>query len=559
MKSARYTGNDSKHKRSSPVSIPKPSKSHYEWHELERMLMISFCPSSWQGQEYDDLSTPLSQIDPAQFDAEQWCRAALLWGAKEILLVAKHTGGFCLWQTDTSDYGIKETPFRGGKGDIVDDVYRACKRHGIKFGLYLSPADLYYDAYNGGGGKTRDPAKQEAYVRIYRGQLTELLERYPDTCEIWFDGGIIIPVRDILEKHAPHAMIFQGKERSTIRWAGNEAGEIPYPTWDTLRKGALETGLSTGANSDSTGDAWAPVEADVPLYNHFWFWSKKNESARRSLTDLMRIYYKSAGRGAVLMLNATPDTRGRIPEDDMAAYRAFGEELKRRFNKPLAAVDGTGNEFVLDLGAEKEVNHVILMEHYENGEKVRRFSVSAYSNGEWIPVVPQGSMIGRKQIFPFQTVKAAALKLLISESQGTPEIRAFEAYNVTDVDIEALSKALHETKDLYDCLIHARVETTGEAGVWTEYELDLSPCVLEAGQFTVSFTLPQDWKFEIGDPALVLEGIETEGMVEELKPGTYRITRSAAVDGKIGKSTALKFRYRMEKKVSDIPVTIQKL
>jgi alpha-L-fucosidase len=540
------------------MDLPKPTKDQFEWHEIEKKLMIHFCPASWQGREYDDLSTPLPEINPSKFDAEQWIQAALAWGAGEILLVAKHTGGFCLWQTSTTSYGLKETPFQNGKGDIVDDVYKACKRHGLQFGIYLSPADKVYDAYNGGGGRTTDPAKQETYNSVYRRQLTELLEKYPDTCEIWFDGGIIIPIEDILKKYAPGAMIFQGKERSTIRWAGNEAGEIPYPTWDTLKKAELETGVSTGANSCADGEVWAPVEADVPLYNHCWFWSEKNESKRRTVDELMRIYYKSVGRGAVLMLNATPDTTGRIPEGDMKRYGEFGQELERRFSRPLAKTSGTGKELILELDGDREVNHVFLMEDYREGERVRAFTVSALVNDKWVTIIKNGSMIGRKQIFPFETVKASKLKLEISESRGTPLIRSFEAGNVTGIDLKALCAAMQENRELLDVLTHVTMETGGPAGVWTEYTLDISHCVLEAGQYQVKFNPPRDGTFEVRDAVLVLEGIETDGLVEDLGNGTYRITRSAAVDSAYGKSTALRFHYKRDKPGDHISADVKK-
>jgi alpha-L-fucosidase len=541
------------------MTLPTPSKNQYEWHEIEKKLMIHFGPAAWQGREYDDLSTPLSRIDPSGFDGEQWAQAALSWGAGEIVLVAKHTGGFCLWQTDTSSYGLKETPFRNGKGDIVDDVYKACTQHGLKFGIYLSPADRFYDAYNGGGGKTSDPAKQEAYNTVYRNQLTELLTRYPDTCEIWFDGGIVIPVRDILTRYAPNAVIFQGKELSSIRWAGNEDGEIPYPTWDTLKKIELETGVSTGANSSVTGDAWAPVEADVTLYNHNWFWAEKNEAKRRSVEELVQIYYKSVGRGAVLLLNATPNTAGRIPEGDMKRYGEFGRELERRFSKPLALTSGEGRELTLELGGVKEINHVILMEDYSQGERVRAFSVSALVDKQWTPVIRNGSMIGRKQIIPFETLLASALRLDIGESEGTPRIRSFEAYKVTNIDMKALCAAMTESGELYNLLVHAWVEATAPAGIWTEYTLDISHCVLEAGQYRVTIKQPEEGKFETKDAVLVLEGIETAGFVEELGQGDYRVTRTAAVDGDYGKSTALRFRYRRDKAGNSVAVDVMKI
>jgi len=87
------------------------------------------------------------------------------------------------------------------------------------------------------------------------------------------------------------------------------------------------------------------LEADAPLYNHNWFWSPGNETKRRSIDELMDIYYKSAGYGSVLLLNSTPDTTGVIPAGDVKTYADFGKEITRRFSKPVAAIkERTGQE-----------------------------------------------------------------------------------------------------------------------------------------------------------------------------------------------------------------------
>jgi hypothetical protein len=109
--------------------------------------------------------------------------------------VAKHTGGFCWWQTDTSKYSIKNTPWRGGKGDVVAELARSCCKGGLKLAIYVYPGDDNWGAYIG-GGKTRDPKKQEAYNKVYRRQLTEVLTRYGPISELkgkihgakWADG-----------------------------------------------------------------------------------------------------------------------------------------------------------------------------------------------------------------------------------------------------------------------------------------------------------------------------------------------------------------------------------
>ncbi|MCX6635617.1 MAG: alpha-L-fucosidase, partial [Acidobacteria bacterium] len=150
-----------------------PTPEQIAWHQMEIEMFVCLDPCTWQGREYDDHSTPLSKINPAQLDTEQWCEAAESFGAKQILFVAKHTGGFCWWQTQTTDYSVRSTPWRGGQGDVVKDLAESCRKRGMKLGVYLSPQDAKLKA--GTGGRCADAAAQDAYTKIYRQQLTELL------------------------------------------------------------------------------------------------------------------------------------------------------------------------------------------------------------------------------------------------------------------------------------------------------------------------------------------------------------------------------------------------
>ncbi len=498
--------------------LAKPTKTQIEWHECERIAFVHYDPATWQGNEYDDGSTPFGDINPTKLDTDQWCKAALSWGAKQLIFVAKHAGGFCWWQTQASDYGIKQTPYKGGKGDVLDEIYQSCKKHGLRFGVYISPADAHCGAYNGGGGKTTDPSQQQQYNDIYRAQLVEIFSRYPDIAEVWFDGGIVVPIADILEKYLPNTIVFQGKQFSNIRWCGNEAGVIPYPAWNTLSKAALETGLSTMAQDNPDGDAWAGLEVDTPLYDHNWFWNKENESKRKSLDKLIEIYYKSAGRGSVLLLNSTPTTEGIIPEGDMQAYAAFGKELSRRFDNPIAATKGTGIAIELQLNSNR-INHIILREEYAEGHRVREFHIDALCSGEWRKIY-DGTAVGVKHIIVFDEITADALRLTVTKYADTPLIRDFSAYCVDGVDIPALIQSLKQSEGIYDCMKQqcATIAGSGKATI------DLSPYIKQAGQYRLTF----EGNVSVQNPMLILEGVPTEDMVSHYGGNTYIVTRTAA-------------------------------
>jgi len=407
-----------------------PTPAQIAWHEMEIEMFLCLDPCTWQGREYDDHSTPLGDINPAQLDTGQWCEVAQSFGAKQILFVAKHTGGFCWWQTDTSDYSIKNTPYKNGKGDVLAELAQSCRNHGLKLGVYIYPGDDQWGAGIGSGGRTSDPDKQEAYAEVLRRQWKEALTRYGAVSELWFDGSCVIDVGDVLEAHASDAMVFQGPH-ATLRWPGNEKGIAPYPTWQTVSREDAATGVSTGRHSDPDGDTWLPMEMDTTLLDHKWFWAPGTDHMIKSLDTLMDIYYKSVGQGCVLLLNATPDTTGRIPETHVQRYREFGNAIRRIYENKQGEVSGTGRDVELSFGQPALVNHIVTMEDIRHGHIVRAYEVDGLVDGEWRKLV-DGTSIGYKRIDVIATVRVEGLRLRVTKAVGEPVIRSFAAYEVSE-------------------------------------------------------------------------------------------------------------------------------
>lgn len=405
-----------------PPAVPTPGQ--VAWHDAEIGMFIHFAPNTWQDSEYDRRDTPLGQIDPDKLDTDQWVRVAESMGAKYIVFVAKHVGGFCMWQTDTTDYSIKNTAWRGGKGDVLADLSASCKKRGMKLGVYLSPRDDTFGAET--SGKCATAETQAKYDALYRQQLTEVLSRYGDMFEVWFDGSNVIEVGDILKAHAPSAMIFQGTY-ATIRWVGNEDGLAPYPAWNCTTKEAAARG-ATAADSTPFGDVWLPSECDVSLRRD-WFWNSKNEGTIKSLDQLMDIYYRSVGRGAVLLLNVTPDRTGLVPEADVRRAAEFGAEIRRRFESAPASTSGAGDTLELGLTALRPVDHVMLMEDIAQGERVLEYVVEAQVGGAWKEIV-KGTAIGHKKIDRFEPVESGRWRFRCLKSNGPVTINKFAVYSV---------------------------------------------------------------------------------------------------------------------------------
>ena len=522
------------------VELPVPSEIQYKWHEQERIMFLCLDPCTWQGREYDNHSTPLNKINPKSLDTDQWCETAQLWGAKEILFVAKHTGGFCWWQTETTNYGIKDTPYKNGKGDVLKELAESCKKYGLNLGIYVYPGDETWGAGIGSGGQTKDPSKQEAYNKVFRQQLTETLTKYGDIMEVWFDGSCKIEISDILNKYAANSVILQGP-KANLRWPGTETGKLFYPVWNTLAKEDLNTGVATQVHDDPNGNVWAPLESDTPLYDHNWFWAPGNEQKRKSIDQLMEVYYKSVGYGGVLLLNSTPDTTGLIPEGDVLHYKAFGQEIDRRLKKPVASInDEKGEIVILDISGGKKINHVVTMENYRLGHRIREYIIEGFIDGNWKELC-RGQSVGRKKIDYFDEVEVSKIRLNISKSMNEPVIRKLSAYFVEGF-VAPPKKGVSpwsewESIDTFNTKENAIIE------------VDLTGKIKMPGQFIVRVEPENvDVKIKISDVELIYDGRVVLENFTSVKGKEININRTAQVTDE--SKISLRFKLKSKTKYS---------
>ena len=480
-----------------PRAIPTPDQ--LAWQDLEIGMFLHFAPNTFQNKEKDDLSTPLSSIDP-DIDTDNWAQCAVNLGAKYVVMVAKHAGGFCMWQTETTTYSIGHTAWEHGHGDVMRNLEASCRKYGLRMGVYLSPRDENFGA--GTGGVCKDPAKQDAYNAMYREQLTEVLSRYGRMVEVWFDGSLVVPVSDILDTYAPDSVIFQGP-CATIRWVGNEDGFAPYPLWDAESVAEARSGVSTAIDSDPDGGAWVPVECDVSIRRPYWFWSTTNVKNLLTFDQLLSVYYRSVGRGAQLLLNVPPNRNGHIADEDFARVKEFGAELGRRFGRSAGETAGTGNRLELNLAKAGRVDHVILEEDCRFGQRVRAFRLEARAKDGWTALYT-GSSIGHKRIVPVGPITCPALRLVVTETQGGPHIRRFAAFDTgaaPPVDWDAT----------------AEFWAPDTAGSWDHYQfkVDLTKSITAATQYRVRFIPTGGRVTGISQAQLLLNGAPEPDLVRK--------------------------------------------
>ena len=471
--------------------LARPSANQYAWHEQERTFFVCIGVATWEGTEYDaDGKTNLAVINPEKFDADAICKAAKSWGARQILLVCKHVGGFCLWPTATTDYHIGNTPWLGGKGNLVGKVAEACRRNGLKMGVYLYPDDTRFAGGIGRGGRTDDPARQAEWSQLYIRQWEEVLTLCGAELvnEIWLDGGCVIDIDPTIRRLAPNAVLFGGRQRECIRWVGNEKGIAPDANWNSISKKDMTLGDAAAQASHPDGEVWAPVECDTTLYDHNWFWNAGNEAKRKSLDHLLRIYVKSAGNGSLLLLNATPNTSGAIPAGDVSRYAEFGAAIERNFGHPLGKTPAMviGTEAACTVAAPGEINCADVWEDYRLGHRIRQFVVEGLVGDQWTPLA-EGTAVGRRKLVFFPATQVAQARVRVTNSVGTPVIRLLQVHRVDDTlsaqhapslsrGATATASSIHSAPYAAAMLVDGNPETRwgttdGDPQPWVELDL----------------------------------------------------------------------------------------
>jgi alpha-L-fucosidase len=415
-------------------ALPRPTAAQAQWQDYEIGIFyhydINCCmPREWGHRSYDNFPKP-EIFNPTNFNIEQWMEVPKALNAKYAVLTATHGTGFMLWQSDAYPFGVRQSPWNNGKGDIVREYVDACRKHGVAPGMYCHMrVNGWWQVDHPGfvnRGKGGDDALQARYAAAKNKQMEELWGNYGPLAEIWIDGGPPDPkagydVMSHLRRLQPKAMVADERH---FRWIGGEQGKTGYPCWSTGTN-------PFDANSGSPdGKDWCPAEADVDLIRGAWNWYQGSDAAMYRLDELMEIYYGSVGNNCNLLINAAPDRNGLIPEAQLKRFREFGAEIQRRLGKSLAETTGEGKMLELPLGKAQAIDHLMLMEKITEGERVREYVVQGKVGEAW-QKIGRGTCIGHKRIERIKPVEVAAVRLRIIKSVGTPLIRKLAVYDTT--------------------------------------------------------------------------------------------------------------------------------
>ncbi|MCH5324041.1 MAG: alpha-L-fucosidase [Eubacterium sp.] len=459
-----------------------PDKRQVEFQQLEFYSFVHFTVNTFTDREWGDGTESPSIFDPAKLDPEQWVTAIKSAGMRGLILTCKHHDGFCLWPSKHTAHTVASSPYKSGKGDIVKETADACKKHGIKFGVYLSPWDRNCPLY--GQGK--------AYDDYFVAQLTELLTEYGEVFSVWFDGACgegPNGKKQYYDWERYYAVIRELQPNACIsvcgpdvRWCGNEAGYTRAAEWSVVPERARDSEKIAEKSQQSDDEEfrqrkvdardsdlgsrtlleneekliWYPAEVNTSI-RPGWFWHESENDKVRPLDELINIYNNSVGGNATFLLNIPPTNEGVFHENDVKRLNEIGEYLSAAFRTNLTdtailtadscdtahTVDGVlsddyGTYYRAETGKNTtsitavwdspvNVGNIVIKENILCSQRVETFTVEARVDGEYKEIY-KGTVIGYKRIVPLTDINTDSIRINITDSRTEPTVAFLGIY-----------------------------------------------------------------------------------------------------------------------------------
>ena len=464
------------------TKLLSPDPNIRQWEQMKYGMFIHFNMNTFARAEYDDGKMAAQSFNPVKLDVDQWIRTAKDAGMKYAVLTAKHTGGFCLWDSKVSwkgkeyEYDIASAGYRK---DIVAQFLASCRKFDIKPALYY----CLWDDHNQ-PGSTKDE-----YFRLVKDQITELATKYKGLVEIWIDIPSILEQKQraelyqIVKRHQPDCLVTCNNGFTD----GSDMANFPAD----ITNGERTLPPLKGHNPFREVDGkrfYIPMEVCQTI-NQNWFWMEGDLT--KSVQTLYHWYKETTGRGANLLLDVPPDLSGRIPQNlvdrllDLKKVIDHPDELPplqtltgyqpvkastmsgdRVEYLPEYAVDEDPNTrwlaqendslptLTVDLGGFKRFNTVALLEPYN--PHIQAFELQYLQGDQWKTIL-MGTGIGTKFTKQFPAVESRMVRLVVKRFKtgenrfnvlsfpGKPSplegvtISEFQVYNTSEDNTEYMN------------------------------------------------------------------------------------------------------------------------
>ena len=364
------------------LAAVRPSERQLAWQQLEFYAFVHFGMNTMTGREWGLGHEDPALFDPSGLDVDGWMSAIASAGMTGVILTAKHHDGFCLWPSRATKHTVEASPWRSGRGDLVREVAEAAGRHGLRFGIYVSPWDRTEVTYGTG----------VAYDDFFVEQLTELLSHYGPVFSVWFDGANGEGAdgrRQVYDWDRYYRTIRALQPDAVIsvcgpdvRWCGNEAGHTRTDEWSVVpaalrdveriaeksqheddgtftrlfRSDEDDLGSRAALNGSLDDLVWYPAEVNTSI-RPGWFHHPEEDDQVRSDQELMEIWYSSVGGNACFLLNVPPNAAGRVSEPDIRVLEQLGRRISDYSARRVdAAVTVSSGDVPTLLGSAGEVS-----------------------------------------------------------------------------------------------------------------------------------------------------------------------------------------------------------
>lgn len=384
-----------------------PTKDQLDFLDLELGVFMHYGIRTFNEEHRDWDMKPMSaeSFNPSEQDCESWIKQLKDAGVKYTVLTAKHHDGFAIWPSAQTEFCVRNSPYKDGKGDVIREYVDACRKFGMKCGIYYSCAQFDTEQRTG-----------TDYDDFVVAQITELLTNYGKIDYIWFDScgsdkhkfdedRIAGTIRSL----QPDILVF-GPWGRDVRWIGNEWGAAP-----------LE-------NSNNVSDGFLPGECDCCTvrnqWENFWFFNETHKDCVRTPEEMLGMYYHTIGKGSNLLINIGPDRRGLLTESNVKLLAGMVKEMNRRLNDcrvPSSELKSDGEKYVAVLDKFSLIDHIILEENMTDGQHIESFEIFVSETmGEDSAVsVYKGCSVGHRMICTFPTIRAQ--KIIIKVNGGGKE------------------------------------------------------------------------------------------------------------------------------------------
>lgn len=425
--------------------------------------------------EYEEY---VKQFNPRDFNADEWVQIAKNAGMKYIVITSKHHDGFCLWDSDVTEYDIIDfAPF---KRDILKELSGACEKEGIRLCFYHSIMDWHHPDATG----ENFPKYREEYLKP---QVKELITGYGDIGVMWFDGEWIEEwteeqgkdLYNFIRNIKPGTIINNrvGKGRMGMQGMNRDqsyAGDFGTPEQEIL---------STASTFD-----W---ESCMTMNNTWGF--KKNDHDWKSTQVLVHNLVDIAAKGGNYLLNVGPTADGIIPQPSVERLKEIGEWMK---------INGEVIHNSRTFPFYKEGDNIRLVTDKE-GETIYAVALSWPGESLLLQSVrpDEGSeirMLGSRISIDWNVLENGDLEILIPESLQEESNRPCKYAWTFKITGEALPltnapkivTASNETGEqiLFSDKIEVRIEGA-DPGVSVHYTLDGSDPAPSSPEYTAPITL----------------------------------------------------------------------